>query len=582
MIRWLCLPILLLALPAGAAPSKIPVQGVLTDPGGAPIHDELEVVFTLYADAAGNRVVWSEARPVPFSGGFFTVLLGDVMPIEPEVFRDHPALWLGVAVDGDDEMPLIELGAAPYAAFAALAGDAATVGGRAPEAFAEAGHAHDFASLRGVPADLADGDDDTTYEARPGGGLELSAGAFGLLSICAEGQVLASRSGSWVCADDAVGPEGRISEVALAGDELRITEDGRTSSVSLASLRDDADADPLNEVLRSAVLSGATLELTDAGGTSRVDLSSLIDADGDPRNELLQDARLIGTELRLIDAGGTRIVDLSALAADDDADSGNELIQALALEGTRLRITEGGTDVLVDLAALVNDADADPRNELQNLAMGADGVLSISGGNQVPVLRDAFALSVQLGADEGSLAVLADSFNGDDVAQVVPLPFSVTYGGTSYQSVLISTNGWLEFGGAAGASAFNRCLPEAGRPGPFVAAYWDDLISTVRWATEGAEPNRVFKVYFDGRLWSGGANIDFSVQIHEGSGAISVRYFDCEPGACGEGATIGFQTAGAAAGTGRAYPISCNARVLDHTTNDATASEQGWSVTPLR
>ena len=47
------------------------------------------------------------------------------------------------------------------------------------------------------------------------------------------------------------------------------------------------DVDPTNELNTSVVLNGTDLEVTDAGGTITVDLSSLVDdADADPTNEL--------------------------------------------------------------------------------------------------------------------------------------------------------------------------------------------------------------------------------------------------------------------------------------------------------
>lgn len=66
---------------------------------------------------------------------------------------------------------------------------------------------------------------------------------------------------------------------------------------------DDADADPENEWNTSLTLNGATLELTDTGGTLSRDLSSLRDdADADTTNELNYGLTLNSATLEVTDA----------------------------------------------------------------------------------------------------------------------------------------------------------------------------------------------------------------------------------------------------------------------------------------
>jgi hypothetical protein len=198
---------LLVGNQAFAAPGFLPVQGELTDDAGAPIDDALEVTFTLYEDAGGASSVWNETQVVDFERGSFTALLGDEKALDLSIFKDHPrGLWLGVRVKGADEMSLIPLGTAPYAAFAEFAGDAARadsadradVADRATDADkatnavnAESAEDADalggylaseyrlvrdkvkWSDISGTPTGLADGDDDTTYLA--GTGLLLSS-----------------------------------------------------------------------------------------------------------------------------------------------------------------------------------------------------------------------------------------------------------------------------------------------------------------------------------------------------------------------------------------------------------------------
>jgi hypothetical protein len=74
-------------------------------------------------------------------------------------------------------------------------------------------------------------------------------------------------------------------------------------------LVNDADADPNNEI-QTISKAGSTVTLSNGGGTFTDDVN---DADADPNNELITGATLVGTDLNITDAGGTTTVDLSSL-----------------------------------------------------------------------------------------------------------------------------------------------------------------------------------------------------------------------------------------------------------------------------
>ena len=173
------------------------------------------------------------------------------------------------------------------------------------------------------------------------------------------------------------------------------------------------------------------------------------------------------------------------------------------------------------------------------------------------------------------------TLTGDEATANVTLPFSVTIEGTSYSTLTLSTNGWLEFGGnTSGSTDFtNTCLPVSNHTNPFLAAYWDDLNpfgTSVRYGTVGQSPNRVFIADYEADLFNGEGDDDlrFQVQVHERSNLINVRYRDAQANANGQLATIGFQGAGGSAAA--AYPLACNGKILD----DNDAHDEGWSVHP--
>jgi hypothetical protein len=169
------------------------------------------------------------------------------------------------------------------------------------------------------------------------------------------------------------------------------------------------------------------------------------------------------------------------------------------------------------------------------------------------------------------------TLSGDDATASATLPFSVVIDGTSYTTVVISTNGWLEFGSntSGNSDPTNACLPTSKHTNPFFAFFWDNMrtINTaVRYGTVGTSPGRVFIVDADIEAVAGASHdVTMQVQIHEGSNLITVKYDDTEAESSGQSATIGYQGAGGSGATARG--ITCNGKVLDDNT-----PLDGWSI----
>jgi hypothetical protein len=101
-----------------------------------------------------------------------------------------------------------------------------------------------------------------------------------------------------------------ITSAILNGTDLEITDAGGTKMIDLGSLLDNTDSQNLSSTVNG---NDRTIQIT--GGTSTT--LNVADADADPLNEVITTAVLNGTNLEITDAGGTKLVDLSSLAGNE-------------------------------------------------------------------------------------------------------------------------------------------------------------------------------------------------------------------------------------------------------------------------
>jgi hypothetical protein len=147
------LGIVLLGVPftafATEVPGLVPVQGRLVDADGAPVTDA-ELTFVLVGD--GDVELQAFAPSVTFDdNGFFTASLGELGDLDLAWFRDNATVRLEVEINGDADTGLeFDLGQAPTAGFAFLAGDAETVEGMGAEEFLAADYAPKWSDLVGL------------------------------------------------------------------------------------------------------------------------------------------------------------------------------------------------------------------------------------------------------------------------------------------------------------------------------------------------------------------------------------------------------------------------------------------------
>lgn len=178
------------------AATLLPVQGVMTDADGAPLHGTRAITVTLDAPGAAVHPIATIPATVAFQDGAFSAAL----PVDLASLANAVDLTVAITVDGVTSAP-VEVGWAPLAAWAH---DAGRLGGTPAASWATdaevsaavasgvgaaltglgsgpgvntASNAVAWAQLKGVPAGLADGvDADTLYT--NGTGITLSSGQF--------------------------------------------------------------------------------------------------------------------------------------------------------------------------------------------------------------------------------------------------------------------------------------------------------------------------------------------------------------------------------------------------------------------
>ena len=143
------------------------------------------------------------------------------------------------------------------------------------------------------------------------------------------------------------------------------------------------------------------------------------------------------------------------------------------------------------------------------------------------------------------------SFAGDDSAERLDLPFVFTYYGEQFDSVQVSTNGYLVFGESNAQRLRNQPIPDPDDPNGLVAALWDDLSPDVGqgvWVrTVGDAPNRRFVVsWIDAARFNQIGAATFQIILEEGRNEIVFQYqdvsFDDGRYDYGASATIGLES----------------------------------------
>src|SRR5439155_7792665 len=212
-----------------------------------------------------------------------------------------------------------------------------------------------------------------------------------------------------------------------------------------------------------------------------------------------------------------------------------------------------------------------------------------AGGNYTLTFPGGDVVTVQV--VQGSYAVAPTSFSyrnitgtslnlDDDTAVSIVSPFPVPFGGGSFTTLFVSSNGNVNFS-VTFTDYVNASIPVP-QDVTLVAPFWDDLFPVVGtsqnvfWAVTGTAPSRELVIewrnveHFDCAV---GATVKFQVVFFESSSNVLFNYADTTFGGCvadqGGSATVGVQVSS-----------SVGTQYSSNTQSLSSSSALLWTLTP--
>jgi len=237
---------------------------------------------------------------------------------------------------------------------------------------------------------------------------------------------------------------------------------------------------------------------------------------------------------------GNQNITVTAATQTFTGTNASEFSLVTPLTGT---LVEAGTSITRQIRFTPTVGATGQRSANFNLVGMSDGVVPTSGAG-TPI-----ANGYRFSTRQETYAEITDNnfpFTGagaglDDAETDVQLPFPFRFGQNTYTSVRLVSNGFLALGMSASGSTLengsaiidpiaNTAVVAEG----IISAFASDILmysdGTIRYATLGAEPNRVFVVQwkraslFTNTGPNSNADLNFQIRLYEGSNRVELAY----------------------------------------------------------
>ena len=205
------------------------------------------------------------------------------------------------------------------------------------------------------------------------------------------------------------------------------------------------------------------------------------------------------------------------------------------------------------------DSDYDGYSDGDEVAQGTDPLCERSTpGNNYSVRDDLAGTFIDISATGTDSGIYA---NDDGVE--LPIGFDFNFYGQTFNSVWVSSNGYLTFDPTNVSDYSNDQIPNTTTPNSIIAAFWDDLdlsnAGSILYQTTGIAPNRQFIVMYNQvpHISDSGSSFTFEIVLLEADNSITIIYSALQNGsglyADGSNATVGIEDSSGTAGTEYSY-----------------------------
>ncbi len=201
-----------------AVPQIFNHQGRLLDENGLGLEGVHDLSIRLVDEESAGTILWEETVSIPFSNGYYSAVLGGNSnnPLDESILAID-SLWLELRIDGDTLTPRHPMTAIPYATMSKTTEDLEGGYVNASEisvndtliidsdgSYVGPLPATDWSNIQNIPADIADGDDDSDTDTLAGLG-------------CQPGELAGWDGSQWTCVSDGSLSEADVEDMISNG-----------------------------------------------------------------------------------------------------------------------------------------------------------------------------------------------------------------------------------------------------------------------------------------------------------------------------------------------------------------------------